>query len=109
MSDADVSDDEGQAVPSAATKESIRAAVAALLDGNDVAGEKIDEVVETWRADNAAGGLGVHQHLPLPNEFARQRLVGGSLGDSLVHVLRQLGPLSRAEALARIGARNDGR
>jgi hypothetical protein len=68
-------------------------------------GEKIDKVVETWRADNAAGGLGVHQHLPLPNEFARQRLVG----DSLVHVLRQLGPLSRAKALARIGARNDGR
>jgi hypothetical protein len=35
MSDADVSDDEGQAVPSAATKESIRAAVAALLDGRE--------------------------------------------------------------------------
>jgi hypothetical protein len=37
----------------------------------DAQGDALNKIVRSWRADNAAGGVPVHGHLPLPNEFAQ--------------------------------------
>jgi hypothetical protein len=40
----------------------------------------MSKVVQSWRADNAAGGVPVHAHLPLPKDFAT--MLGRRLGKS---------------------------
>lgn len=69
-SDADDASDE--AVPSLATKSQIHAYLDAWRNGDKVELERaLNNVVDAWRADNGAGGVPVHAHLPLPDTFAK--------------------------------------
>jgi murein DD-endopeptidase MepM/ murein hydrolase activator NlpD len=75
-------DDPDEAAPSPATLGQIRAYFDAWRIGDEADQERaLDKIVKTWRADNAAGGLPVHAHLPLPGKFAKtvaQLLESGS-------------------------------
>jgi hypothetical protein len=63
--------DEEGAIPSPATGEHVRKFFDAWHVGDDDGlKEAMGNVVQTWRADNAAGGVPVHGHMPLPDEFA---------------------------------------
>lgn len=64
--------DAGQAQRSPATDGQIHAFFDAWRTG-DEAGQKeaLNKIVQTWRADNASGGVPVYAHLPLPGDFAR--------------------------------------
>jgi hypothetical protein len=64
-------DDDDDAQRSPATDGEIHAFFDAFHLG-DGAGqqEALNKIVRTWRADNAAGGVPVHAHLPLPKAFA---------------------------------------
>jgi hypothetical protein len=71
--------DEDEAKPSLATDEHVRKFFDAWRVGDGAAQtDALNKVVQTWRADNAAGGLGVHEHLPLPGLLARSmaRMLG---------------------------------
>lgn len=97
---ADGDDDPDEAPRSAETKAKQHQALGTLWNGDVSAhAAALDEVITSWRKDNAAGGRGVFEHLPLP----RQRLVGGTIGQAVAHVLRRLGPMSQAEAAKQIG------
>jgi hypothetical protein len=63
---------EHDAAHSQATEGYIRAFFDAWEAGDEYAGrEALNKVVHQWRADNAAGGVPVHGHLPLPGDFAQ--------------------------------------
>ena len=73
--------DEDEAKPSPATDDQVRKFFDAWHAGDDAAQtDALNKVVQTWRADNAAGGLGVHEHMPLPGLFART--MARMLGDT---------------------------
>lgn len=71
--------DEDEAKPSLATDEHVRKFFDAWDVGDDDGlREAMGKVVQSWRADNAAGGVPVHAHLPLPKGISKvlARLVG---------------------------------
>ncbi len=71
--------DEDEAKPSAATNAHVRTYLEAWATGDEARqNEALNKVVQAWRGDNAAGGVPVHGHMPLPTSFA----------DTLVHILR---------------------
>lgn len=89
--------DEDDAKPSPATDGHVRKFFDAWHTGDDAAqSDALNKIVQTWRADNAAGGVPVHAHLPLPTSFA-QRLVQ-SWGDAqtLDEVSARLDPSVRS-------------
>jgi hypothetical protein len=61
-----------EAAPSAATRDEMRSYLDAWHIG-DESGQRtaLNKVIQTWRADNAAGGVPVHGHLPFPGDFAK--------------------------------------
>lgn len=64
--------DEDEAKPSPATDGQVRKFVDAWHVGDDDGlKEAMSKVVQSWRADNAAGGVPVHAHLPLPKDFSQ--------------------------------------
>lgn len=64
--------DEDEAKPSPATDGQVRKFFDAWHTGDDAAqADALSKIVRTWRADNAAGGVPVHAHLPLPTYFAK--------------------------------------
>ncbi|GEM_PF-5770150 len=69
---ADGRDDPEEAPQSAETKTKLQQALSTLWNGDVGAhAASLDEVIKSWRKDNATGGRGVFEHLPLPNELAR--------------------------------------
>lgn len=73
-------EEQGGAIPSQRTHQLIDAFFAAQEAGDkDDLARTLNEVIQSWRADNAAGGVPVHGHLPLPSQFAEmvsERLAG---------------------------------
>jgi hypothetical protein len=68
----DGSDDPEEAPRSAETTAKQHQALRALWSGDVGAhAASLDAVIHSWRKDNAAGGRGVFEHLPLPNDLAR--------------------------------------
>lgn len=77
--------DPDEAPRSTETEAKMREAIASLGGGETGAhaAAAVDDVIRSYRKDNAAGGLGVFQHLPLPNDFAHEmaRLFDGTGGN----------------------------
>jgi protein required for attachment to host cells len=85
--DEDVGD---EASPSNATAEHIRTYLDAWPGTSDAPRKDgLNDIVRTWRADNAAGGVPVYAHLPLPATFATTlaRLVDETGGTEKQHLL----------------------
>ncbi|MDZ4866521.1 MAG: hypothetical protein SGI91_04300 [Alphaproteobacteria bacterium] len=68
----DYAHEEDEAVASKETREKMREFISAWnTAGDSEQAQILGELVFNWRGDNAAGGLPVHAHNPLPSEFAR--------------------------------------
>lgn len=81
--------DEDDAKPSPATEGQVRKFFDALHTSDDAAqSDALNKIVRTWRADNAAGGVPVHAHLPLPKAFAAD----------LAHLLESAGDDDKSDA-----------
>jgi hypothetical protein len=71
-SSADHAHEEDEAVASKETREKMREFISAWhTAGGDEQAQILGDLVFNWRGDNAAGGLPVYSHNPLPSDFAR--------------------------------------
>lgn len=101
--------DTDEARRSRATDNEIRAFLDAWRTGDGAAQKNaLNKIVEGWRADNAAGGVPVYAHLPLPKDFARvlARFAGGiddaAGAPSITSVVAALDPGVRASVAQQI-------
>lgn len=64
--------DDDEALRSAETRHRIQSFYDVLQGGDEAEQARVlGKIIESWRADNAAGGLPVYAHRPLPQDFAR--------------------------------------
>lgn len=102
-------DDAGGVMRSRATEDQIYAFFGAWRDGDDAKQRDVlNKIVQTWRADNAAGGLAVYEHPPLPEKFARTMArmldnMGGAAQPAFGRVTAGLDPSVRTLVVQQIG------